>query len=77
MSHYKGLVTILFLGKAFFLKAMIFRNDCIAPKLLLNLKNLTRGKCYLGLSEQYRTKKLQKTSLHCSKIAMIYVLCFK
>ena len=38
ISHYKGLVTILFLSKAFFLKAMIFRNDCIVPKLLLNLK---------------------------------------
>ena len=38
ISHYKGLVTILFLAKAFFLKAMIFRNNCIAPKLLLNLK---------------------------------------
>ena len=38
ISHYKGLITILFLAKAFFLKAMIFRNYCIAPKLLLNLK---------------------------------------
>ena len=38
ISHYTGLVTILFPAKSFFLNAMIFRNDCIAPKLLLNLK---------------------------------------
>ena len=38
MSHYKGLEAILFFTEAFFLKALIFKNDCIAPKLLLNLK---------------------------------------
>ena len=38
MSYYKGDVTILLFTKAFFLKAMVFRNDCIAPKLLLDLK---------------------------------------